>query len=106
MQGSLVCTKCVMGSSYSMIMTQNKSKLCQDYLRKKEQDGKLENMMGMKPHPAGVDRRVKVKKPTSVTFTGTSATDMRKAFYRISDFYCRKSVTSVFSSYFCQRWLL
>lgn len=54
----------------------HKSKLCQTYLRKKEQDGKLENMEWPAQSPDlnpielvwdELDRRVKAKQPTSAT---------------------------------------
>ena len=54
----------------------HKSKLCQNYLRKKEQDGKLENMGWPAQSPDlnpieliwdKLDRRVKAKQPTSAT---------------------------------------
>lgn len=54
----------------------HKSKLCQNYLRKKEQDGKLENMEWPAQSPDlnpielvwdELDRRVKAKQPTSAT---------------------------------------
>ena len=91
------------------------SELCLNYLWKKEQDGKLENMEWPAQSPDlnpiklvwnELDRRMTAKQHTSAThFMGTSATKLGRTFQRVFDFHCRKNAASVFSCYIRQRWL-
>lgn len=90
------------------------SRLCQNYHRRKEQDGRLQIMEWRAQSPAlnpielvwdELGRRVK-SKATYNTFVGISATVLGRTFRTIFDFHCRKNGTSMFGWYVCKSWLL
>ena len=91
-------------------------RLCQNYLRRKEQDNSLQ----IKERPAQspdlnpvelvcdeLDRRVKAKQPTSATHLWEL---LQQCWEELSEqyliFHYRKNATSMFGCYICTRWLL